>query len=62
MLAAQHSDAANVIRITSGDANPASDITMTSTVTAEAAGATMLVPNAITRPGPTAPGTSPPAC
>ena len=37
---------------------------MTSTVIAEAAGATMLVPNAVTRAGPTAPGPArgPPDC
>ena len=38
-----------------GEANPAYETTMTSTVITEAAGATMLVPNAVTRAEPTIP-------
>ena len=48
-----------MISTTSGDANPAYDITMTSTVITDAAGATMLVPNAITRADPTIPRDQP---
>src|SRR6185312_1475504 len=61
MLSAQHSDPANVMSTTSGDANPANATTRTSTVAAEADGATMLVPNAIVRAEPTTPRASPPA-
>jgi hypothetical protein len=53
MLIAQHKEAANVMRTTSGEANPAYATIRISTVTTEADGATMLVPNAITRAGPT---------
>ena len=59
MLSAQHSDATNVMSTISGEANPAYDTTMTSTVTTDAAGATMLVPNAVTRADPTIPRASP---
>jgi hypothetical protein len=59
MLSAQHSEPANVMRTTSGDANPAYARTRTSTVTADADGATMLVPNAIVLAGPTASRGSP---
>jgi hypothetical protein len=55
MLSAQHKDPANVMSTTSGEANPAYDTTMTSAVITEAAGATMLVPNAVTRAEPTIP-------
>ena len=61
MLSAQHSEPANVMSTTSGDANPAYATTRTSTVAAEADGATMLVPNAIVRAEPTTPRASPPA-
>ncbi len=61
MLSAQHSEPANVTSTTSGDANPAYATTRTSTVAAEADGATMLVPNAIVRAEPTTPRASPPA-
>ena len=61
MLIAQHKDPTNVMRTTSGEANPAYDTMTTSTVMAEAAGATILAPNAITRAKPTIPGASPPA-
>src|SRR5690242_16359304 len=60
MLLAQHMAATNAIRTTSGDANPAYDTTMTSPATTEPAGATLLAPNAITRPDPTTPRASPP--
>src|SRR5690348_6329879 len=59
MLIAQHMDAANAMRTTSGDANPAYDTTMTSPATTEPAGATLLAPNAITRADPTTPRASP---
>ena len=59
MLSAQHKDATNVMSTTSGEANPAYDTTMTSAVMTEAAGATMLVPNAVTRAEPTIPRASP---
>ena len=61
MLIAQHKDPTNVMRTTSGEANPANDIMMTSAVMTEPAGATMLAPNAITRADPTIPWASPPA-
>src|SRR5689334_15420412 len=53
MLSAQHSEPANVMSTTSGDANLAYATTRTSTVAAEADGATMLVPNAMVRAEPT---------
>src|SRR5271165_2756455 len=59
MLLAQHTDATNAIRTTSGDANPAYDTAMTSPPTAAPAGATLLAPNAITRADPTTPRASP---
>ena len=59
MLSAQHKDATNVMSTISGEANPAYDTTMTSAVMTEAAGATMLVPNAVTRAEPTIPRASP---
>jgi hypothetical protein len=49
MLIAQHKDATNVMRTTSGEANPAQDTTMTRPAITEAAGAATLEPNAITR-------------
>jgi hypothetical protein len=55
MLSAQHSEPANVMSTTSGDAYPANATTRTSTVAAEADGATMLVPNAMVRAEPTTP-------
>ena len=58
MLSAQHKDAANVMSTTSGEANPAYATTITSAVITEAAGATMLVPNAVTRAEPTMPPAS----
>src|ERR1700759_4950940 len=61
MLSAQHSEPANVMSTTSGDANPANATTRSSTVAAEADGATMLVPNAMVRAEPTTPRASPPA-
>src|SRR5580704_2548691 len=59
MLLAQHRDATNARMMTSGDANPAYDTTMTSPPTTAPAGATLLAPNAITRADPTAPWASP---
>src|SRR5271165_4261990 len=59
MLLAQHTDATNAIRTTSGDANPAYDTAITSPPTAAPAGATLLAPNAITRADPTTPRASP---
>jgi hypothetical protein len=59
MLIAQHRDAAKVMSTTRGEANPANVTTRTSAVTTEPAGATMLVPNAITRADPTAPRANP---
>src|SRR5215813_1664760 len=53
MLVAQHMDAANAMSMTSGDANPAYETTMTSPATTEPAGATLLAPNATTRTDPT---------
>jgi hypothetical protein len=48
-----------VMSTTSGDANPAYATTTTSNTTIERAGATMLVPNAITRADPTTSRASP---
>jgi hypothetical protein len=59
MLSAQHMEPANAMSTTSGEANPAYDTTMTSTVITEAAGATMLAPNAVTRAEPTTARASP---
>ena len=59
MLTAQHRDATKVMSTTSGEANPAYATTMTRAVMTEAAGATMLVPNAVTRAEPTTPRASP---
>jgi hypothetical protein len=61
MLIAQHKDPANVMSTTSGEANPAYDIMTIRTLMTETAGATKLVPNAVTRAEPTIPWASPPA-
>src|SRR5262249_50409981 len=60
MLIAQHSDPANVMSTTSGEANPAYDVMTISTLMTDTAGATRLVPNAVTRTRPTTPLASPP--
>jgi hypothetical protein len=58
MLTAQHKDATRAMRTTSGAANPAYPMTITSPPATAPAGATLLTPNAVTRADPMAPWAS----